>query len=134
MLCTTPTNEHVSHGIIYKELQIKKEKITHNSALAIKETNLILFDVLSVLQVGDEESREQLIKTHYMARVGELTTQLQISDSKAVHFHSEVTSGVYVGDCSLQQTTASASLCLNEIINSSFAVLLNLNIVPCICI
>lgn len=43
------------------------------------------------LQVGDEESREHLIKTHYMARVGELTTQLQISDSKAVHFHSEVT-------------------------------------------
>uniref|UniRef100_A0A8C5NC65 Protein phosphatase 1 regulatory subunit 21 n=1 Tax=Gouania willdenowi TaxID=441366 RepID=A0A8C5NC65_GOUWI len=38
---------------------------------------------------GDEESREKLIKTHYMARVGELTTQLQISDSKAVHFHSE---------------------------------------------
>uniref|UniRef100_A0A672JFU3 Protein phosphatase 1 regulatory subunit 21 n=1 Tax=Salarias fasciatus TaxID=181472 RepID=A0A672JFU3_SALFA len=37
----------------------------------------------------NEESREQLIKTHYMARVGELTTQLQISDSKAVHFHSE---------------------------------------------
>lgn len=43
------------------------------------------------LQVGDEESREHLIKTHYMTRVGELTTQLQISDSKAVHFHSEVT-------------------------------------------
>lgn len=43
------------------------------------------------LQVGDEESREQLIKSHYMCRVGELTTQLQISDSKAVHFHSEVT-------------------------------------------
>ncbi|KAK5622151.1 hypothetical protein CRENBAI_009319 [Crenichthys baileyi] len=39
--------------------------------------------------VGDEESREELIKTHYMARVGDLTTQLQISDSKAVHFHSE---------------------------------------------
>lgn len=43
----------------------------------------------SMEHVGDEESREQLIKTHYMARVGELTTQLQISDSKAVHFHSE---------------------------------------------
>uniref|UniRef100_A0A3B3XTK0 Protein phosphatase 1 regulatory subunit 21 n=1 Tax=Poecilia mexicana TaxID=48701 RepID=A0A3B3XTK0_9TELE len=40
-------------------------------------------------EVGDEESREQLIKTHYMTRVGELTTQLQVSDSKAVHFHSE---------------------------------------------
>uniref|UniRef100_A0A7N8X753 Protein phosphatase 1 regulatory subunit 21 n=1 Tax=Mastacembelus armatus TaxID=205130 RepID=A0A7N8X753_9TELE len=39
--------------------------------------------------VGDEESREQLIKTHYMTRVAELTTQLQVSDSKAVHFHSE---------------------------------------------
>uniref|UniRef100_A0A8C4EPI4 Protein phosphatase 1 regulatory subunit 21 n=1 Tax=Dicentrarchus labrax TaxID=13489 RepID=A0A8C4EPI4_DICLA len=44
---------------------------------------------LLCLLVADEESREQLIKTHYMARVGELTTQLQISDSKAVHFHSE---------------------------------------------
>ncbi|XP_063731299.1 protein phosphatase 1 regulatory subunit 21 isoform X2 [Eleginops maclovinus] len=43
----------------------------------------------SVEHVGDEDSRETLIKTHYMARVGELTTQLQISDSKAVHFHSE---------------------------------------------
>lgn len=52
--------------------------------------NPVLLDVVSALQVGDEESREQLIKTHYMARVGELTTQLQISDSKAVHFHSEV--------------------------------------------
>ncbi|KAG7462670.1 hypothetical protein MATL_G00187260 [Megalops atlanticus] len=39
--------------------------------------------------VGDEQSREQLIKSHYMARVGELTTQLQVSDSKAVHFHAE---------------------------------------------
>uniref|UniRef100_A0A8C8IPJ6 Protein phosphatase 1 regulatory subunit 21 n=1 Tax=Oncorhynchus tshawytscha TaxID=74940 RepID=A0A8C8IPJ6_ONCTS len=39
--------------------------------------------------VRDEESREQLIKTHYMARVGELTTQLQVSDSKAVNFHAE---------------------------------------------
>uniref|UniRef100_A0A7N9B235 Protein phosphatase 1 regulatory subunit 21 n=1 Tax=Mastacembelus armatus TaxID=205130 RepID=A0A7N9B235_9TELE len=43
----------------------------------------------TVEHVGDEESREQLIKTHYMTRVAELTTQLQVSDSKAVHFHSE---------------------------------------------
>uniref|UniRef100_A0A3Q2DVR6 Protein phosphatase 1 regulatory subunit 21 n=1 Tax=Cyprinodon variegatus TaxID=28743 RepID=A0A3Q2DVR6_CYPVA len=54
-----------------------------------EEAALILLDVVSVLQVGDEDTREQLIKSHYMARVGELTTQLQISDSKAVHFHSE---------------------------------------------
>uniref|UniRef100_A0A8C7KTX3 Protein phosphatase 1 regulatory subunit 21 n=1 Tax=Oncorhynchus kisutch TaxID=8019 RepID=A0A8C7KTX3_ONCKI len=44
-------------------------------------------------EVRDEESREQLIKTHYMARVGELTTQLQVSDSKAVNFHAEPTYG-----------------------------------------
>lgn len=60
-----------------------------------KETTLctslvgMLCTTPNVEHVGDEESREQLIKTHYMARVGELTTQLQISDSKAVHFHSE---------------------------------------------
>uniref|UniRef100_A0A3P8T6I5 Protein phosphatase 1 regulatory subunit 21 n=1 Tax=Amphiprion percula TaxID=161767 RepID=A0A3P8T6I5_AMPPE len=49
----------------------------------------LVYLLFRLLFVGDEESREQLIKTHYMARVGELTTQLQISDSKAVHFHSE---------------------------------------------
>ncbi|KAM9364686.1 protein phosphatase 1 regulatory subunit 21 isoform 2-T2 [Pholidichthys leucotaenia] len=60
-----------------------------------KETTLctslvgMLCTTPTIEHVGDEESREQLIKTHYMARVGELTTQLQISDSKAVHFHSE---------------------------------------------
>uniref|UniRef100_A0A4W4EDU8 Protein phosphatase 1 regulatory subunit 21 n=1 Tax=Electrophorus electricus TaxID=8005 RepID=A0A4W4EDU8_ELEEL len=37
----------------------------------------------------NEESREHLIKTHYMTRVAELTTQLQMSDSKAVNFHAE---------------------------------------------
>lgn len=60
------------------------------------------------LQVGDEESREQLIKTHYMARVGELTTQLQISDSKAVHFHSEVKPlqpRLYLNNCLIEQKT-----------------------------
>lgn len=58
------------------------------------------------LQAGDEESREQLIKTHYMARVGELTTQLQISDSKAVHFHSEVKlSSKRFTNCFSQQRT-----------------------------
>ncbi|KAJ7987520.1 hypothetical protein DPEC_G00327350 [Dallia pectoralis] len=40
-------------------------------------------------EVGDEDAREKLIKAHYMARVGDLTTQLQISDSKAVNFHAE---------------------------------------------
>lgn len=36
------------------------------------------------------ESREDLIKNHYMARIAELTSQLQLADSKSVHFYSEV--------------------------------------------
>uniref|UniRef100_A0A8P4GA02 Protein phosphatase 1 regulatory subunit 21 n=1 Tax=Dicentrarchus labrax TaxID=13489 RepID=A0A8P4GA02_DICLA len=52
-------------------------------------TSLGVLSFFSCSSHAKQESREQLIKTHYMARVGELTTQLQISDSKAVHFHSE---------------------------------------------
>lgn len=65
------------------------EKV-QSSVFSMDKPSVTLQDVACVLQVGDEESREQLIKTHYMTRVGELTTQLQVSDSKAVHFHSEV--------------------------------------------
>uniref|UniRef100_A0A8C2GBY8 Protein phosphatase 1 regulatory subunit 21 n=1 Tax=Cyprinus carpio TaxID=7962 RepID=A0A8C2GBY8_CYPCA len=35
------------------------------------------------------DSREHLIKHHYMSRVSEITAQLQMCDSKAVHFHAE---------------------------------------------
>ncbi|RXN06628.1 canalicular multispecific organic anion transporter 1-like protein [Labeo rohita] len=38
---------------------------------------------------ADQESREHLIKHHYVSRVSELTAQLQMCDSKAVHFHAE---------------------------------------------
>ncbi|XP_076020643.1 protein phosphatase 1 regulatory subunit 21 [Genypterus blacodes] len=71
------------------------EEVETEPRAAGKETTLctslvgMLCTTPTVDHMGDEESREQLIKTHYMARVGELTTQLQISDSKAVHFHSE---------------------------------------------
>ncbi|XP_004403453.1 PREDICTED: protein phosphatase 1 regulatory subunit 21 isoform X3 [Odobenus rosmarus divergens] len=37
----------------------------------------------------DVESREDLIKNHYMARIVELTSQLQLADSKSVHFYAE---------------------------------------------
>ncbi|KAM9063211.1 protein phosphatase 1 regulatory subunit 21 isoform X1 [Sarcophilus harrisii] len=40
-------------------------------------------------EVPDVESREDLIKNHYMARIVELTSQLQLADSKSVHFHAE---------------------------------------------
>uniref|UniRef100_A0A4W3GQX7 Protein phosphatase 1 regulatory subunit 21 n=1 Tax=Callorhinchus milii TaxID=7868 RepID=A0A4W3GQX7_CALMI len=36
-----------------------------------------------------DDSREYLIKSHYMTRVAELTSQLQVADSKSVHFYSE---------------------------------------------
>lgn len=36
------------------------------------------------------ESREDLIRNHYMARIVELTSQLQLADSKSVHFYAEV--------------------------------------------
>uniref|UniRef100_A0A4X2LCD5 Protein phosphatase 1 regulatory subunit 21 n=1 Tax=Vombatus ursinus TaxID=29139 RepID=A0A4X2LCD5_VOMUR len=39
--------------------------------------------------VPDVESHEDLIKNHYMARIVELTSQLQLADSKSVHFHAE---------------------------------------------
>ena len=42
------------------------------------------------VQVPDVESREDLIKNHYMARIVELTSQLQLADSKSVHFYAEV--------------------------------------------
>ncbi|XP_077605333.1 protein phosphatase 1 regulatory subunit 21 isoform X3 [Crocuta crocuta] len=40
-------------------------------------------------EVPDVESREDLIKSHYMARIVELTSQLQLADSKSVHFYAE---------------------------------------------
>lgn len=40
------------------------------------------------------ESREDLIKSHYMARIVELTSQLQLADSKSVHFYAEVSGEV----------------------------------------
>ncbi|XP_053239545.1 protein phosphatase 1 regulatory subunit 21 isoform X5 [Podarcis raffonei] len=37
----------------------------------------------------EADTREDLIKNHYMARIVELTSQLQLADSKSVHFHAE---------------------------------------------
>ena len=42
------------------------------------------------------DSREDLIRNHYMARIVELTSQLQLADSKSVHFYAEV-SGELIG-------------------------------------
>ena len=38
----------------------------------------------------EAELREQLITDHYSRRIAELTSQLQLADSKALHFYAEV--------------------------------------------
>ncbi|XP_054841820.1 protein phosphatase 1 regulatory subunit 21 isoform X2 [Eublepharis macularius] len=40
-------------------------------------------------KVPEADTREDLIKNHYMTRIVELTSQLQLADSKSVHFHAE---------------------------------------------
>ncbi|KAM4607718.1 protein phosphatase 1 regulatory subunit 21 isoform 2-T2 [Polymixia lowei] len=82
---TVPDNAAV-HSLEDSEME---QSATGKEATLCSSLVGMLCTTPTVENMGDEESREQLIKTHYMARVGELTTQLQISDSKAVHFHSE---------------------------------------------
>ncbi|XP_073528190.1 protein phosphatase 1 regulatory subunit 21 isoform X1 [Phyllobates terribilis] len=62
-----------------------------DNAEETKSTSLIGILTMSSdnLQVPDHDSREGLIKNHYMTRIAELTTQLQLADSKSVHFHAE---------------------------------------------
>ncbi|ETE73132.1 Protein phosphatase 1 regulatory subunit 21, partial [Ophiophagus hannah] len=45
--------------------------------------------VQSTSLIPEADTREDLIKNHYMARIIELTSQLQFADSKSVHFHAE---------------------------------------------
>ncbi|KAG2467481.1 PPR21 phosphatase, partial [Polypterus senegalus] len=57
----------------------EEEEVERNTGQPVRSESL----------VPDEECREQLIKNHYMARVADLTSQLQVADSKAVHFYAE---------------------------------------------
>lgn len=52
--------------------------------------NINVVAYIFLCQAPDAESREDLIKNHYMARIAELTSHLQLADSKSVHFHAEV--------------------------------------------
>uniref|UniRef100_A0A8C3PSN2 Protein phosphatase 1 regulatory subunit 21 n=1 Tax=Calidris pygmaea TaxID=425635 RepID=A0A8C3PSN2_9CHAR len=69
----------------------KKETTEKSPREPIKSTSLI--GMLTVTtdneKAPDVESREDLIKNHYMARIAELTSHLQLADSKSVHFHAE---------------------------------------------
>uniref|UniRef100_UPI00398EE46D protein phosphatase 1 regulatory subunit 21 isoform X2 n=1 Tax=Pristiophorus japonicus TaxID=55135 RepID=UPI00398EE46D len=70
-----------------EELQL----VEKDSKEPVRSTSLVgmLTTSTSNNEIPDEESREQLIKSHYMMRVAELTSQLQIADSKSVHFYAE---------------------------------------------
>ncbi|KAM9297791.1 protein phosphatase 1 regulatory subunit 21 isoform 2-T2 [Morus bassanus] len=69
----------------------KKETTEKGLREPIKSTSLI--GMLTITtdneKAPDVESREDLIKNHYMARIAELTSHLQLADSKSVHFHAE---------------------------------------------
>ncbi|NWX48658.1 PPR21 phosphatase, partial [Steatornis caripensis] len=72
----------------------KKETTEKSPREPIKSTSLVsdLFPSMEKNPLSlapDVESREDLIKNHYMARIAELTSHLQLADSKSVHFHAE---------------------------------------------
>ena len=47
------------------------------------------------------ENRERLIKKHFSDKMAELSRQLQLTDSKAVHFYSEVCHSLTANHCIL---------------------------------
>lgn len=71
----------------------QENALIHETDNAVETKTTSLIGMLSMssdnLQVPDHDSREGLIKNHYMTRIAELTTQLQLADSKSVHFHAE---------------------------------------------
>ncbi|XP_009091925.2 protein phosphatase 1 regulatory subunit 21 isoform X2 [Serinus canaria] len=79
------------HSVLPNITEQKKEITEKSLREPIKSTSLI--GMLTVTtdneKAPDAESREDLIKTHYMARIAELTSHLQLADSKSVHFHAE---------------------------------------------
>ncbi|NXP69987.1 PPR21 phosphatase, partial [Ramphastos sulfuratus] len=69
---------------------IQEHSVLPNAAETKKETEKSLRDPIKSSSLApDVESREDLIKNHYMARIAELTSHLQLADSKSVHFHAE---------------------------------------------
>ncbi|NXX46163.1 PPR21 phosphatase, partial [Tricholaema leucomelas] len=74
------------HSVLPNAAERKKETTEMSLRDPIQSTSLVsdLFP-----SAPDVESREDLIKNHYMARIAELTSHLQLADSKSVHFHAE---------------------------------------------
>ncbi|NXJ70584.1 PPR21 phosphatase, partial [Rostratula benghalensis] len=85
------------HSVLPNVAEQKKETTEKSPREPIKSTSLVKYNLsintcllkFLLCQAPDVESREDLIKTHYMARIAELTSHLQLADSKSVHFHAE---------------------------------------------
>ncbi|NWH40960.1 PPR21 phosphatase, partial [Chloropsis hardwickii] len=83
------------HSVLPNIAEQKKETTEKSLREPVKSTSLVRNLTLRVpvrvtnCSAPDVESREDLIKTHYMARIAELTSHLQLADSKSVHFHAE---------------------------------------------
>ncbi|NXC98247.1 PPR21 phosphatase, partial [Certhia familiaris] len=81
------------HSVLPNIAEQKKETTEKSLREPIKSTSLVsdlsLQEKNLLSLAPDVESREDLIKTHYMARIAELTSHLQLADSKSVHFHAE---------------------------------------------
>ncbi|KAM9564795.1 protein phosphatase 1 regulatory subunit 21 isoform 4-T4 [Guaruba guarouba] len=79
------------HSVFPNVAEQKKETTEKSLREPIRSTSLI--GMLTITtdneKTPDGESREDLIKNHYMARIAELTSHLQLADSKSVHFHAE---------------------------------------------
>uniref|UniRef100_A0A8D0KTT1 Protein phosphatase 1 regulatory subunit 21 n=1 Tax=Strix occidentalis caurina TaxID=311401 RepID=A0A8D0KTT1_STROC len=79
------------HSVLPNVAEQKQETTEKSPREPIKSTSLI--GMLTITtdneKAPDVESREDLIKNHYMARIAELTSHLQLADSKSVHFHAE---------------------------------------------
>lgn len=95
-LCASAAESPVCVSAAESQVCVSAAETPSEPALADAPEPLQDTSVVGVLSIrscsessADQDSREQLIKTHYMSRVSELTTQLQICDSKAVHFHAE---------------------------------------------
>ncbi|XP_078413357.1 protein phosphatase 1 regulatory subunit 21 isoform X4 [Cetorhinus maximus] len=92
---TTFTGPVPSIGSIQENDAIAKieelQLVERDSSEPVRSTSLVGMLTTSTInnEIPDAESREQLIKSHYMMRVAELTSQLQIADSKSVHFYAE---------------------------------------------
>ncbi|NXB84212.1 PPR21 phosphatase, partial [Vidua chalybeata] len=78
------------HSVLPNIAEQKKETTEKSLREPIKSTSLVRVPIrVTNCSAPDVESREDLIKTHYMARIAELTSHLQLADSKSVHFHAE---------------------------------------------